>query len=178
MLKRFLPSLLLATICLATAYAAETTVTPKFSDFPAGVYGGKLHIPSYYVKSDDMWRDDMGKTVAPPKVNFAGKYYIGVHSCGTECRYYTMSDLTTGNDSKALDMFSSDGEKPQKTSDGRTYVTELLSRPDSKMVVAQYHIDPSASKPEECRERIFLLSDDEKKVTPITATIPSCQLQK
>jgi hypothetical protein len=178
MFKRLLPSLLLATVCFATAYATETTVAPKFSDFPAGVYGGKLHIPSYYVKSDDMWRDDMGKTVAPPKVNFAGKYYIGVHSCGTECRYYTMSDLTTGNDSKALDMFSSDGEKPQKTSDGRTYVTELLSRPDSKMVVAQYHIDPSASKPEECRERIFLLSDDEKKVTPITATIPSCQLQK
>lgn len=160
------------------AIAVDSEAPPAFRNFPAKVYSGNLRIPYYYVKSDDMWRDDMGKAVAPPKVNFAGKYYIGLHSCGTECRYYSLSDLTTGNDSSALTMFSSAGEKPPTTSDGRTYVTELLSRPDSKMIVALYHIDASDNKPEECRERIFLLSDDEQKVSPITGTTPSCQPAK
>jgi hypothetical protein len=84
-------------------------VTHQFSDYPIAVYAGTLHIPNYYVNSGDVWRDDMGKEVAPPNVNFAGKYYIGLHSCGTQCRYFTLSDLTTGNESRALDMFSGNG---------------------------------------------------------------------
>ena len=156
------------------AFAAGDAAAPKFSDYPTTIYSGSLRIPSYYVNSDGMWRDDMGKTVAPPKVNLAGKYYVGLHSCGTECRYYTLSDLTTGIDSKALDIFSSDGVKPQKISDGRAYVTELISHPESKLVIAQYHIDPTAEKPAECREKMFLLSDDGQKVSPLTKTLGSC----
>jgi hypothetical protein len=163
------------TLLASTTFAQSASSPPEFSDYSVQTYSGKLRIPSYYVKSGDVWRDDMGKEVSPPKVNLAGRYYVGVHSCGTECRYFTLSDLTTGNDSKALDIFSSDGEHPPKTKDGRTYVTVLVTRPDSRMLVAQYHIEKSESKPEECHERVFLLGEDGKGVTPITATINQCQ---
>jgi len=147
---------------------------PKFSDYPAPLYTGRLLIPSYYVKSGDAWRDDMGKEVAPPTINFAGRYHVGLHSCGTECRYYTLSDLSTGSDSKALDMFSSDGEKPTRTKDGRSYITDLMTRPTSAMIVAQYHIDASGDHSAECRERVFMFNQNDDVIKPITATTNGC----
>ncbi len=117
----------------------------------------------------------MGKLVAPLQVNFAGKYYIGLHSCGAGCRYYTLSDLTNGSDSNALDVFSNANRRPQRISDGREYISSLVSHSDSKMLVAQYHIAQSAKSSEECRERIFVLSDDGKSIKPITETTRSCE---
>lgn len=157
------------------SHASDNGGLPKFSNYSVNVYRGELKIPDYYKKIDGDWRDNMGKLVAPPAVNFAGKYYIGTHSCGSGCIYYTLSDLTTGADSNALNIFSSDGEHPQKTSDGRTYITSLVSQPDSKMLIAQYHIDPNATAKEECRERIFSLSDDGKQVRAITKTVDYCE---
>jgi len=154
--------------------AEETLTAPNFSDYPVAVYTGKIYIPSYYTKSKDGWRDDMGKEVAPIAVNFSGKYYIGLHSCGAECRYYTLSDLSTGKDFKTLDVFSTDGDQPKKTGDGHTFVTDLISRPDSKAFIARYHIDSKNNSPEECRERFFILSEDGVKITAITKTIHSC----
>jgi hypothetical protein len=168
-------ALFLVTLLVASAFAHDDLARPKFSDYSVQTYSGSLRIPSYYIKSDDVWRDDMGKAVSPPKINFAGRYYVGVHSCGTECRYYTLSDLKTGGDSNALNIFSSDGEYPPKTKDGRTYITVLTTRPDSRMLIARYYIDKSENKPEECRERVFLLGEDGKNITPITATINQCE---
>ncbi|MGG1944545.1 hypothetical protein AB1286_07025 [Trinickia sp. NRRL B-1857] len=149
---------------------------PKFSDYPVPVYTGALHVVSYYAHdSDGVWRDDMGKQVAPVRINFAGRYYLGVHSCGAECRYFTLSDLSTGRDSKALDMFSTAEGEPLRTRDGRAYVTELAGRSDSAILVARYHIDGSADLVSECRERVFLLSDDGRRVRPITPTRVECQ---
>ncbi|TAM55233.1 MAG: hypothetical protein EPN57_03350 [Paraburkholderia sp.] len=157
-----------------SALAEDNHQKPKFSDYPAMPYTGRPLILSYYVKSGDTWRDDMGKEVAPPTINFSGKYHVGLHSCGTECRYYTLSDLPTGSDSKALDMFSSDGEKPTRTKDGRSYVTDLVTRPTSAMIVAQYHIDASGDRSAECRERVFLFSRNDDVIKPITATTSGC----
>jgi hypothetical protein len=132
-------------ILVATAYvlaqAEGVGILPKFSDHTVDTYKGQLITPSYYKKDGEDWRDDMGKSVAPPAINFSGKYYIGIHSCGAGCRYYTLSDLASGSESNALDMFSNDESRPQKTSDGRLYITNLISRPTSSMLVAQYHIE-------------------------------------
>lgn len=158
------------------ARADDSTPVPKFSDYPVPVYAGALHIPPYYKQdSDGAWRDDLGKEVAPVCINFAGRYYLGVHSCGTECRYFTLSDLSTGRDSKALNMFSTTEGEPLRTRDGRTYVTELAGRPDSKTLVARYRIDGSADRPAECRERLFLLSEDGRGLRPITPTRAECR---
>lgn len=157
-----------------SALAEDGHQRPKFSNYPAPLYTGRLLIPSYYVKYGGAWRDDMGKEVAPPAINFSGKYHVGLHSCGAECRYYTLSDLSTGSDSKALDMFSSDGEKPTRTRDGRSYITNLVTRPTSAMIVAQYHIDASGDHSAECRERVFLFSQNDDVIKPITATTNGC----
>lgn len=162
-------------IAVAPADAADPLATPKFDDHPAVAYTGPLHTPSYYTRdSEGIWRDDMGKAVAPVAINFAGKYYIGLHSCGTECRYFTLSDLSSGRDSKALDMFSSADGEPARTRDGRPYLTDVIAHRDSTMIVARYHIDRSAGRPPECRQRVFVLSGDGDKVIPITGTTEGC----
>ncbi|MFC0401240.1 hypothetical protein [Paraburkholderia rhizosphaerae] len=155
--------------------AADNGLSPEFSDYRVNVYRGRLKVPVYYVKIGNKWRDDMGKMVSPPVINFSGKYHIGIHSCGADCRYYTLSNLMSGADSGALDPFSNAGEQPNKTSDGRIYITNLISRPDSKMLIAQYYIDRDVDSEGKCREQIFTLNDDGKRVMPITKTIDSCR---
>lgn len=152
------------------------SAAPEFSDYPISVYNGALHIPSYFtLDSSGVWRDDLGKEVAPVQVNFAGKYYLGLHSCGSECRYFTLSDLSTGRESKALDMFSAADGKPPRTRDGRGYVTELIVHPNSTMLLARYQIDGSADHPSECRERVFVLSHDGNEAKPVTPTAAGCK---
>jgi hypothetical protein len=117
------------------------------------------------------WADDLGKRVEAPVINFAGKYFIAAHSCGTGCRYYTMTDLSTGRESRLLDGFAT-GDPAPKTRDGREYLTSLFSRSGSRMLIAQYHIDFGKER-EECRERVFLLEKDRLK--PITGTRRGCR---
>lgn len=117
------------------------------------------------------WRDALDKLVIPPEINFAGKYFMAVHSCGTGCRYYTLTDLSTGRELSALEQFTT-AEPPPKTRDGHTYLTELFSRPDSSMLVAQYHVDLGDGN-EECRERVFLFKGGRLK--PTTSTRRMCR---
>ena len=96
----------------------------------------------------------MGKAVARPEINFAGKYYVGIHSCGTGCRYYSLTDLSTGADLTALRIFAS-AEPLPVTRDGYPYVTYLEFRSDSRMLIAHYVIAGPAG--DLCRERFFVL---------------------
>ncbi len=144
---------------------------PRFEDYPAEPYRGAIHKPKWIHQGDSGEpRDALDKLVIDTEINFAGKYFICVHSCGTGCRYYTLTDLSTGRDSDLLDMFAT-AEPTPKTRDGRDYLTELFSRPDSRMLVAQYHVSMYTSK-EECRERLFLF--DGGRLKPLTATRRAC----
>jgi hypothetical protein len=174
MRKKIVFAIFVGVILGIGATASAHAQVPQFEDYQVAIYAQKIHVPAYYVQSGDVWRDNMGKQVDAPRVNFAGKYYIGLHSCGAECRYFTLSDLEKNRDSPALEMFSSAGQGPTKTSDGRTYITELISRPDSKLLVAQYHIERTGGASDECRQRIFVLSSDGQKVDPVTNTMKSC----
>ena len=80
---------------LTPALAAQSS--PRFEDYQVAVSTGTIHQPKWirHIGGDE-WRDDMGKLVDPPEINFAGKYFVAVHSCGTGCRYYTMTDLSSG----------------------------------------------------------------------------------
>jgi hypothetical protein len=174
MYKRNFCAILFGIVIIRAAAAAECASFYKFSDYPVAIYTKQLRIPPCYVKTGDVWRDDMNKRVEAPHINFAGKYYVGLHSCGAECRYYTLSDLESGRDSHAIDIFSSGGDGPTKTMEGRAYVTELVSRPDSNLLLVQYHIDAMGGLTNECRQRTFLLNDDGESVRPITNMIESC----
>ncbi len=144
---------------------------PRFENYKVPLYQGKIHLPKWIKRvSDDEWRDNLGKLVEPPNINFGGKYFVAVHSCGTGCRYYTLTDLSSGRELKALDDFTT-AEPPPKTSDGFEYLTVLYNRPDSKMLVAQYNVDLRQGK-SQCRERAFLFEDG--KFKPITKTKYRC----
>ena len=143
----------------------------QFLDGSVDIYTGKLILPKGYTNADGIWRDGQGKAIDKPQVNFAGKYWVGLHSCGAECRYYSMLDLSTGIESRALDMFSST-EPPSKTRDGRSYITSLETRAQSKLLIAQYHVTLNLSGAEECRERVFVLK--KFSLIPVTKTKIGC----
>ncbi|MBN3759472.1 hypothetical protein [Burkholderia sp. Ac-20365] len=176
MKKLFIFLLTLVVIWSAGVYAGDDSLLPRFSDLPVEIYRGKLKVPAYYAKVNDHWIDDMGKLVSAPVINFAGKYHIGLHSCGADCRYFTLSDLATGFESNELDMFSADSDHPKRTLDGRAYITDLISRNDSKILIAQYHIEATTAHDRECRERLFSWKEREKKLKAITETINHCEI--
>jgi len=153
---------------LTPSTAAQSS--SPFEAYEVSVYTGAIHSPKWirHVGGDE-WRDNLGKLVDPPEVNFAGKYFVTVHSCGTGCRYYTMTDLSSG---RALDLLKDFGvaEPPPKTRDGYPYVTDLITRANSRLLVAQYHVELSSG--EECRERAFLF--DGEKIAPVTNTRRTC----
>jgi len=153
---------------LPLSLAAQSS--PRFEDYEVAVYSGRIHPPKGFrhVKGDE-WRDNLGKLVAPPEVNFAGKYFVSLHSCGTGCRYYTMTDLSSGVELKILNDFGA-AEPPPKTREGNPYLTDLVTRANSKFLVAQYRID--SPRGEECRERAFVFDGD--KLTPTTGTRRTC----
>lgn len=161
-------TLLVTFLCLTLEVTSQTS--PRFEDYEVVIYRGNIHKPKWIRRvADDEWRDELGKLVEPPEVNFAGKYFVSGHSCGTGCRYYTMTDLSSGRELDLLKDFGA-AEPPPKTREGYPYVTDLVTRANSKLVVAQFHID--SPRGEECRERAFTLEGE--KLTPVTSTRRSC----
>lgn len=143
---------------------------PRFEDYEVAIHKGAIHRPKWIRPvSDDEWRDEVGKLVDPPEINFAGKYFVAVHSCGTGCRYFTMTDLSSG---KELDLLKDFGaaEPPPTTREGYPYITNLLTRANSRLLVAQFRVE--SPRGEECRERAFILEGE--KLTPVTNTRRSC----
>lgn len=80
-----------------------------------------------------------------------------------------MTDLSDGRELDLLKNFGS-SEPPPKTREGYPYVTDVVTRPNSKLLVAQYRIESPGG--EECRERAFIFDGD--KLTPITGTRRTC----
>lgn len=145
-----------------------------FSQYFTPIYSGKMMIPNYYYNAGEFWRDDMGKVVEKPEINFAGEYYIGTHSCGTDCRYFTLSNLKDGLDYRVLDSFSSSGEAPKRASDGNTYGVRIISRPYSRLLVVQYIFDESKNNNARCEEQLFLFDAEDKEISPIGKRLHQC----
>jgi hypothetical protein len=80
-----------------------------------------------------------------------------------------MTNLSTGRDLNVLKDFDS-GEPALKTREGYTYVAILVTRANSKLLVAQYRID--SPRGEECRERAFVFNGNQ--LTAITGTRRTC----
>ncbi len=160
----------LLVMLLAVAMVAEER--HRFGDYPVSKYQGPIRPPDWIdLRDGDVARDDLGKIVGQPSVNFAGKYFVALHSCGTSCRYYTLTDLSTGRDLKALDMFAA-AEPAPRTREGHPYITFLEYQSTSRLLVAHYYVQVTLDK-EECRERLFVF--EAGKVRPITETKRICE---
>ena len=154
---------------LPQSLAAQSS--PRFEDYKVKLYKGRIHQPDW-IRRDARgdWRDELDKFVEEPTINFAGKYFVALHGCGTYCRYYTMTDLSTGRESNLLFNFGTGTEM----SDGYAYLADLITRRNSRLLVAQWRFDTSRVElREECRERVFVFNGT--KLTPITATRRSCK---
>jgi hypothetical protein len=148
-------------------------VAPRFEEYPVSIHKGKIVVPSKFRKdSQGTWRDEFGKSMDVPQINFAGKYFLSLHSCGAECRYYQLTDLTSGRSVSGLNMFAS-SDPPNVTRDGYRYMTILDYRADSRMLVALYQIDTDIDGKYDCRERVFLF-DEAEHIKPISKTKYHC----
>jgi hypothetical protein len=169
---KFLAQAVFLFIISTLSISAQQRGLPRFEKYKTPLYKGKTHLPKGLSRgSNNEWRDELGKLVQSPEINFAGKYFVAVHSCGTGCRYYTLTDLSSGRELKTLDGFTT-AEPLPKTSDGYAYLTLLYNRFDSKMLVAQYEVDLRQGK-SQCRERAFLFENE--KLKPISATKYKCR---
>lgn len=160
----------LAALLPEHAYAANPP-TPKFTDYPAEIYTGKWMLPSFIKQDGDIWRDNMGKMVPPPSINTAGKFYIAAHSCGTSCRYYTLTDLSNGRHSQALSLFSSQRARSKNSKIGYITTVELITHTESFLVLARSYSETTNRQSSQCLARYFVLSDDGKLIKPITKSL-------
>jgi len=172
-----LPAILILVATAASAFAQQRAL-PRFDDHRVVVYRGKVHRPKWIRRTaGGEWRDKLGKLVDPPRVNFAGRYYVAKHSCGTGCAYYTMTDLSTGRESNLLGQFSYTEPLP-KTRDGREYTTTIDFTANSRLIIVQYNLDPASNPPPQaddqpkCRVRAFVLAKGRLK--PITNVRTGC----
>lgn len=118
-----------------------------FEKYSVTSYQGDINIPSGYTHKDDIWFDHLGKVVNPVVINFSGKYYIGLHSCGYSCRYYTLNDLAENKDySNELKGFTSN---PEANTDNN-YFIELLYQPSSYLLVARYYKNIDSEEYQNC----------------------------
>ena len=155
----------LGALCwLPQSMAAQSSL--RFEDYNVKLYTGRIRRPKWIHRdANGEWRDELDKFVDAPIINFAGKYFVALHSCGTYCRYYTMTDLSTGREINLSKVFAS-----RETHGLNVYLADLITRPNSRLLVAQFRHEPQNG--EECRERVFLFNGT--KLTPITGTRRTC----
>lgn len=118
-----------------------------FEKYSVTSYRGDIKIPSGYIQKDNIWFDHLKKVVNPVVINFSGKYYIGLHSCGYSCRYYTLNDLAENKDySNELRDFTSN---PEANTDNN-YFIELLYQPSSYLIIARYYKNIDSEEYQDC----------------------------
>ncbi|WP_334089931.1 hypothetical protein [Helicobacter typhlonius] len=155
----FLHSLFLLTLLNAN------NLLNDFSKYPAQIYQGKHKISQDYKCANTECRDINGKLV-DLKINFAGKYSIIPHSCGTGCRFYSLLDKQSGNDDyMILSRFNTTPDTNNKDS-----IDILLSQKDSNLLIAQYEYHNGT-----CKQEKFIF--DGKKLKFITKVLESCNEQ-
>lgn len=120
----------------------------------------------------------MGKVINPPAVSVGGRYYIAWHSCGAACRYFTLSDLSSGRESAAPSIFSNKGIEPMRDEWGRAVVVDINSRPDGFLIQVKYHVDSMDGHPEDCTERYYVLNKGGSKIRAVTSTLRGCKMMK
>ena len=158
--------LLFATMVVANLYAYEpldSTDKKLEAEFDKHkvkeVYKGEIKIPNSYKKDEEgLYRDKFGKFVSNQQqfyVNFAGKYMIVTHSCGTSCYYRTVEDLSAGKSVKieGMDKFDNTETRPLFKDSEMGGFAKLYTREDSDLLMARFvNFDTDV-----CKQEYFVL---------------------
>ena len=147
---------------LTSAFGAklEQKLEVKFDKYKVKeVYKGEIKIPKSYKKDEEgLYRDELGKFVSNQQqfyVNFAGKYMIVTHSCGTSCYYRTVEDLSRGVTVKieGIEKFDNTETRPLFKDSEMGGFAKLYTREDSDLLMARYINFES----EDCKQEYFVL---------------------
>lgn len=154
--KLFLFPILLFGSSINNALATDVNSSNKnqvlFDQYKIDVSKEPIQIPSGYTYKGDMWVDELGKRVDPVKINFAGQYYLGLHSCGAGCRYYTLNNLENKQDLSALlDQFTSNPDE------GKNTFIQLFYQKNSRLLIARYFKNDTFKEYHDCQ---FLLKNN------------------
>ena len=158
--------LLFATMVVANLYAYEpldSTDKKLEAEFEKHkvkeVYKGEIKISNSYKKDEEgLYRDKFGKFVSNQQdfyINFAGKYMIVTHSCGTSCYYRTVEDLSAGKSVK-VDGMSKFDNNLANFAVGNNFLagyTLLTTREDSTLMLVQY----LENETDVCKQEYFVL---------------------
>lgn len=147
---------------LTSAFGAELEqkLEAKFDKYKVKeVYKGEIKIPKSYKKDEEgLYRDELGKFVSNQQqfyVNFAGKYMIVTHSCGTSCYYRTVEDLSRGVTVKieGIEKFDNTETRPLFKDSEMGGFAKLYTREDSDLLMARYvNFDTDI-----CKQEYFVL---------------------
>ena len=138
----------------------EEKLEAKFDEYKVKeAYKGEIKIPNSYKKDEEgKYRDSAGKYVGNQQdfyVNFAGKYMIVTHSCGTSCYYRTVEDLSAGESVK-VDGMSKFDNNLANFAVGNNFLagyTLLTTREDSILMLVQY----LENETDVCKQEYFVL---------------------
>lgn len=175
-------------VALLLAKTGNCQARPSFEDYPVKeIYTGKFHLPDDLTTEttvdpigkmfeDITWRNEFGKRINPPELNFAGKYYLFINSLGALAHYYRMIDLSTGKYVSNTNIFDSSETHYMRTKKGYRCLTSLFTKPDSRLVLARCIDDRLIDNPD-CEIRYFLL-DKNGKFRPLTKKRYACTEQE
>ena len=134
-----------------------------FSKYEVSISNSPIKTPSGFIKKENIWVDNLDKRINPPEINFAGEYYIALHSCGYECRYYTLHNLITGMDlTNKIDRFASTEPDPN-LAPNQVYFIKLYFRPNSSLLIARYYKRLDIDKGDESnyKDCLYLFKNDD-----------------
>lgn len=153
--------LILITLCFLALSGSD--FSSEFSKYPATLYQGKHKIPKDYQCSNGECRDINNKIV-DLSINFAGKYSIIAHSCGTGCRFYSMLNVESGDDDfMILSKFNTTPDMNNKDS-----IDDLLSKKDSNLLIAKYQYSNNT-----CKQEKFIFKNN--VLESLTKKLESCE---
>lgn len=109
-----------------------------FSQHPSQSFEGKYTIPPTYQLQSNGWeyRDENNLSIGEIKANFAGKFCIILHPCGSGCRFYSLLDLESGRENyEILSDFNTTPDEREKPS-----IDALISRKESNLLIVRFFL--------------------------------------
>lgn len=151
--RSFTYKTLLSTICLSLFVSFGFSL--DFGQYPSQAFEGKYNIPPAYKLQSNGWeyKDENNISIGEIKINFAGKFCVILHSCGSGCRFYSLLDLENGiEDYEILSSFNTIPDEREKSS-----IDELITHKESNLLIVQSFFDNS------CTQSSYLLQDTKGK---------------
>lgn len=148
---KFLSYCLFALLCSSTLLISD-----DFTHYPSQSFEGKYTIPPTYQLQSNGWeyRDENNLSIGEIKANFAGKFCIILHPCGSGCRFYSLLDLESGReDYEILSDFNTTPDEREKPS-----IDVLISRKESNLLIVRSFFEDNS-----CKQSFYLLENKNDK---------------